>query len=509
MATDQAVLEMRDIEKSFAHNKVLNKVNFTLRRGEVHALMGGNGAGKSTLMKILSGVYHRDGGTIRIDDEDVELSNATSAREAGIAMIFQEFSLIPTLSVAQNIFLNGESKKGIFIRDRECVRRARQILHELGVDIDPRLPVSNFSVGQCQMIEIAKALSRSARILVMDEPTASLAEAETEALFALVDRLKKSGISIIYISHRMAEIFRICDRVTVMRDGGVRLTAPCSDVSMAELVETMLGSQQVEGFTWHDRGYRRSGPPLLSITGVSLPPRISDVSFEVGAGEIVGIAGLMGSGRTEIAEAIFGRRPVAAGEILIDGKPVQNQAQAIEAGIALVPEDRRRLGLVLDHSVSQNMLLPSLDRFTAGAFVNDRGASRMIRQMIESLNVKTESADRVARFLSGGNQQKIVLGKWLARKPRLLILDEPTIGVDIGAKSEIARIVREMAKEGVAIIVISSELEELLAVSDRLLVLHNGRIFQDVQRQNIGSEEELHHAIQGHTLGPVHASATT
>ncbi|WP_337183774.1 sugar ABC transporter ATP-binding protein [Shinella sp.] len=507
MPQDRAVLEMRAIEKSFAHNRVLDKVDFSLNRGEVHALMGGNGAGKSTLMKILSGVYEKDGGTIRIEGEAVAFADATDARRAGIAMIFQEFSLVPTLSVAQNIFLNGEPKTGIFIRDGEAVRRARRILDELGVDIDPRVSVGELSVGQCQMVEIAKALSRQARILVMDEPTASLSEAETEALFALVGRLKASGISIIYISHRMAEIFSVCDRVTVMRDGGVRLTAPCSEVSMAELVETMLGSDEVEGFTWHDRGYRRSGAPLLTLRGVSLPSRISDVSFEVGAGEIVGIAGLMGSGRTEIAEAIFGRRTLSAGEILIDGRPVTSQAQAIAAGIALVPEDRRRLGLVLEHSVGQNMLLPSLGLFTAGAFVNDRGAARMIRRMIEALNIKTESADKPARLLSGGNQQKIVLGKWLARRPRLLVLDEPTIGVDIGAKSEIARVVREMADEGVAVIIISSELEELLAVSDRLLVLHNGRIFQDVQRQDIGSEEELHHAIQGHRLGAAPAGA--
>ena len=507
MAHDQAVLEMRDIEKSFARNRVLNKVDFTLNRGEVHALMGGNGAGKSTLMKILSGVYHKDAGTIRIEGQPVEFADATAARRAGIAMIFQEFSLVPTLSVAQNIFLNGEPKSGIFIRDGEAVRQARRILDELGVDVDPRLPVSELSVGQCQMVEIAKALSRSARILVMDEPTASLSETETEALFALVGRLKASGISIIYISHRMAEIFQVCDRVTVMRDGGIRLTAPCSKVSMAELVETMLGSEQVEGFRWHDRGYRPSGPALLSLRGVSLPPRVSDVSFDIHPGEIVGIAGLMGSGRTEIAEAIFGRRAPAAGEILIDGKSVRSQRQAIAEGIALVPEDRRRLGLVLEHTVGENMLLPSLDLFSAGAFVNDRGASRMIRRMIESLNVKTQSADTLTRLLSGGNQQKIVLGKWLARKPRLLILDEPTIGVDIGAKSEIARIIRDMADEGVAILVISSELEELLAVADRLLVLHNGRIFQDVHRQDIGSEEELHHAIQGHRLGPALAGA--
>lgn len=501
MTSDQVVLEMREIQKSFAHIVVLNKVNFTLLRGEVHALMGGNGAGKSTLMKILAGIYPKDGGSIRIEGKDADISDAASAKSAGIAMIFQEFSLIPTLSVAQNIFLNGEAKRGIFIRDGESVRQTRRILDELGVDIDPRRLVSDLSVGQCQMVEIAKALSRSARILVMDEPTASLSESETEALFALVGRLKASGISIVYISHRMAEIFRICDRVTVMRDGGVKLTAPCDSVSMTKLVETMLGSEQVEGFKWHDRGYRRSGPPLLTLKSVRLPPRIGDVSFDVGAGEIVGIAGLMGSGRTEIAEAIFGRRPLAGGEILIDGKPIRSQQQAIDAGIALVPEDRRRLGLVLEHSVGQNMLLPSLDRFIRGTFVNDRGAARMISKMIDSLNVKTESADTLTRLLSGGNQQKIVLGKWLARKPRLLILDEPTIGVDIGAKSEIARIVRDMADQGVAIIIISSELEELLAISDRLLVLHNGRIFQDVQRQDIGSEEELHHAIQGHTLG--------
>ncbi|MFB2550000.1 sugar ABC transporter ATP-binding protein [Ensifer soli] len=495
------LLEMRNIEKSFATVPVLRKASFSLRRGEVHALMGGNGAGKSTLMKILTGVYTRDGGSILIDGVPVDITDATSARDAGIAMIFQEFSLIPTLSVAQNIFLKREFRRGsVFINDREAIRRARAILDELGVDIDPTTPVSELSVGYAQMVEIAKALSQNARILIMDEPTASLSESETASLFELVGRLRRSGISVIYISHRMAEIFALCDRVTVMRDGDIRFTRDCKDVTVAQLVESMLGATPATAFAWQDRGYEPAGKPLLTVRNLSLPPRVVDVSFDIHPGEIVGLAGLMGSGRTEIAEAIFGLR-AAGGVIEIDGRPVASQGAAIAAGIALVPEDRRRLGLVLDHSVRDNLVLPNLAQFTRAAFVQDRGALAMVTQMIARLAIKTDGPDKAARLLSGGNQQKIVLGKWLARDPRLLILDEPTIGVDIGAKAEIARTVRAMADQGVAVLVISSELEELLVMSDRLLILHNGKIFQQLQRKNIDSEEELHHAIQGHHLG--------
>jgi ribose transport system ATP-binding protein len=493
-------LEMADIRKSFGSVPVLKRVHFHLERGEVHALMGGNGAGKSTLMKILTGVYQKDSGTVLIEGQPVELHDTAAAERAGIAMIFQEFSLVPTLTVAQNIWLKREPRIAgtPFINNAEMVRRSRLILSELGVDIDPEMLVGNLSVGLMQIVEIAKALSKNARILVMDEPTSSLSEAETEALFDLVRKLKASGITIVYISHRMAEILTICDRVTVMRDGETVMTEACAGLTVQEIVEAMLGAGNAASFEWHDRGDRTDAEPILSVRNLRLATRINDVSFDIRPGEIVGLAGLMGSGRTEIAETIFGRRAPVSGKVTFDGAPVRSQADAIERGIALVPEDRRKMGLVLEHSVRDNILLPNLARFTRHFFVRDAAGLQTVNRTIRDLSIKTDGPDKLAQLLSGGNQQKIVLGKWLARTPRLLILDEPTIGVDIGAKSEIVDTVRRMADAGMAVLVISSELEELMAISDRILVLHGGRISQELNRRNVASEEELHHAIQGH-----------
>jgi len=495
-------LEMSDIRKSFGSIPVLRRVSFRLDRGEVHALMGGNGAGKSTLMKILTGVYNRDGGTVRIEGQDVDLHDAVSAERAGIAMIFQEFSLVPTLTVAQNIFLRREPRIGRtpFINNADMVRRSRAILEELGVDIDPEAPAGSLSVGYMQIVEIAKALSKNARILVMDEPTSSLSESETEALFHLVRKLKQSGISIVYISHRMAEILTICDRVTVMRDGETVMTEHCEGLTVDQIVDAMLGVGNAASFEWYDRGERSDAPVILEVKNLCLPPRVADVSFAIRAGEIVGLAGLMGSGRTEIAEAIFGRRVASGGTISFEGQLVGGQQDAIDRGIALVPEDRRKMGLVLDHSVRDNVLLPNLERFTRHLFVQDAEVLRTVESTIRNLSIKTDSPDKLARLLSGGNQQKIVIGKWLARGPKLLILDEPTIGVDIGAKSEIVATVRKMADAGMAVLLISSELEEIMAISDRILVLHNGRIAQEMNRRDVASEEELHHAIQGHRI---------
>lgn len=499
--TRPLILEMTDIRKSFGTIPVLKRVGFTLKKGEIHALMGGNGAGKSTLMKILTGVYTRDGGKVTIEGQSVDLHDPGAAERAGVAMIFQEFSLVPTLTVAQNIFLKREPRyPGTpFINGAEMVRCARLILEELGVDIDPDAPVSSLSVGYMQIVEIAKALSKKAKILVMDEPTSSLSESETSALFELVRRLRASGISIVYISHRMAEILTLCDRVTVMRDGETVMTADCADLSVARIVEAMLGAGNAKSFAWKDRHVPAHARPVLQVRHLRLAKRIEDVSFDIREGEIVGLAGLMGSGRTEIAETLFGRRRAVSGEVLFDGAPVTSQADAIARGMALVPEDRRKFGLVLDHSVRDNIILPNLHRFTRHLFVQDGAALQTVQDTIHHLAIKTDGPDQLARLLSGGNQQKIVIGKWLARAPRLLILDEPTIGVDIGAKSEIVETVRAMADKGMAVLVISSELEELMAISDRILVLHGGRIAQDMNRRDVATEEELHHAIQGHS----------
>ena len=488
---------MRDMRKSFAHIPVLKGVDFSLRKGEVHALMGGNGAGKSSLMKILTGVYLRDSGEVKINGKDYVFANPREAEVAGVAMIFQELSLVPTLTVAQNIFLNREPRSGAFINGAETVRRAREILTDLGEDIDPNARVENLSVGACQMVEIAKALSKNAQILVMDEPTSSLSQHETETLFQIVGRLKNNGISIIYISHRMAEIFAICDRVTVMRDGRMVLTEDCANVSMEKLIEAMLGQGTGKSMQWRERAINPAAEIVLDVDKITLPGDYEDISFSIRAGEIVGLAGLMGSGRTEVAQAIFGLAKPTSGEIRISGKPVRSTREAIAAGVALVPESRRLQGLVLDHSIRQNFQLPNLDMFKVGHFITDLSGSSAVQSMIERLKIKTDSADKEVVLLSGGNQQKVVLSKWLVREPKLLILDEPTVGVDIGAKSEIVEIVRSIADKGAAVLVISSEFEELLAMSDRLLVLRDGRVFDQLDRRAITSEEVLHHAVQG------------
>lgn len=491
------VLEMRDMEKSFVGIPVLKKVAFELRKGEVHALMGGNGAGKSTLMKILTGVYHRDAGEMLVNGAPHNFASPRDAEAAGIAMIFQELSLVPTLTVAQNIFLQREPRKSLLLNDAEAVRRSREILADLGEDIDPNARVENLSSGACQMVEIAKALSKNAQILVMDEPTSSLSEHETSALFRIVDRLKANGISIVYISHRMAEIFEICDRVTVMRDGKTVLADECANVSMERLIEAMLGKGTGNSFAWRERATSDDAATVLEVENISLGADYEDVSFQIKAGEIVGLAGLMGAGRTEIAQAIFGIRPPEKGAIKLNGKPIRSTEQAMDAGIALVPESRRLQGLVLDHSLRENFMLPSLNLFKKGQFITGRTGARMAEDFIKRLRIKTDNADKVVNLLSGGNQQKVVLAKWLVREPKLLILDEPTIGVDIGAKSDIVEIVRTLADKGTAVLVISSEFEELLAMSDRILVLHDGRLINELDRRNIASEEVLHHAVQG------------
>ena len=499
MPDDANILEMRGIEKAFSGIPVLRRADFSLRRGEVHALMGGNGAGKSTLMKILTGVYTKNGGTVSIEREVKDFATPRDAERAGIAMIFQEFSLVPTLSVAQNMFLKREPRVagGALINDAEAVRRARAVMQDLGVDVDVRTPVEQLSVGMCQMIEIAKALAKNARILVMDEPTSSLSDSETSTLFKIIKMLKASGISIVYISHRMAEIFAVCDRVTVMRDGESVLTDDCANLSMERLVDAMLGSAAGSSLEWHERGHQLGTVPALQVESLGLDGHFDDVSFSVFPGEIVGLAGLMGSGRTEIAESVFGLRRPQRGRVLMEGRQIASNRAAIDAGIGLVPENRRTQGLVLEHSLRDNVMLPNLGRFTKGLFVSDAEGTRTSLDVIRSLKIKTDGPGKIARLLSGGNQQKIVLAKWLARRPKLLILDEPTIGVDIGAKSDIVEIVRRLAAEGAAILVISSELEELLAMSDRLLVIHDGQLINELDRRAIDSEEVLHHAVQG------------
>jgi ribose transport system ATP-binding protein len=491
---------LRGIRKSFDGVPVLLGVDFEIGRGEVHALVGGNGAGKSTLMKILQGVYTKDAGEIFVAGAPVALSSVDDARAAGIGMVFQEFSLVPTLTVAQNLFLTAETRNRIgLISDRDSRDGARRIFADLQVDVDVDAQVSDLSTAYWQLTEIAKALAQNAQVLILDEPTASLARNEVDALFALIGRLRDKGISIVYISHRMDEIYRIADRITILRDGRSLLTRPLDEVTPAEIVEGIVGRQDDGELSYQERASSSGGQVLLEVIEVYSGDRVRGVSFELRAGEILGIAGLMGSGRSELARCLFGIDRIDSGELRMRGRriEVRNPRDAQRAGIALIPEDRREQGLVLDHSVADNLLLPVLDTIRRGPFLDTRSGRRISRTLIERFAIKAGNADQPMRRLSGGNQQKVVIAKWLGTRPEVLIMDEPTAGVDIGTKSEIVAMIRRLADAGGAVIVISSEFPELLAVSDRVLVLRNGAVADELARAAIPDEESLQLAVQG------------
>jgi ribose transport system ATP-binding protein len=492
-------VEMRGISKAFDSNVVLTGVDFEVAPGEVHALAGGNGAGKSTLMKILQGVYTKDDGTIRINGREVTFSSIHDAKAAGIGMVFQEFSLVPSLTVAQNIFLTTEPLgRGIFIRDGEARDKAREVFRQLEVDVDPGARVGDLGTAYWQLTEIAKAMAQDARVLIMDEPSASLARHEAEQLFELVARLKAQGISIIYISHRMEEVYRIADRITILRDGRNLLTQRLTDVTPEQIVEGIVG-QQIEGMAYQERSSSAEREVLLEASGLTAGSRVQNVSFTLHRGEIIGLAGLMGSGRTELARCLFGIDKLDSGEVRVRGERVDlsDPRQAIKAGLALIPEDRRAQGLVLDHSVRDNLLLPLLKKIERGLLLDDGAGKTLATSLIERFAVKVANPGRPVRLLSGGNQQKVVIAKWLGTDPDVLIMDEPTAGVDIGTKTEILTMIRNLAEEGKAVIVISSEYAEMLAVSDRVLILRDGTIQQELARKDIADEESLQHAVQG------------
>ena len=493
-------VEMTDITKAFNSVPVLREVNFELMVGEVHALAGENGAGKSTLMKILQGVYQRDSGEVKVLGEVVSLTDTFAARAAGIGMVFQEFSLIPTLTVWQNIFLTAEplGKFGL-INDALAREKAQAIFEDMGVAVDVTALLEHLPTALWQLTEIAKALAQNARVLIMDEPTASLAKHETNALFELIERLKARGISIIYISHRMDEVYRVADRITVLRDGQNALTAKLDDVTPAQIVAAIVGREMSGNLTYEDRSARISKDAVLRVTGLGSGRRLSNISFDLHRGEILGLAGLMGSGRTELVNTLFGIDRAHAGSVEIDGKNVsiRNPGHAISLGLALIPEDRRAQGLVLEHSVQENLTLPLLDGLKGGLLLSTQKIVERAREIIATFSIKVADQRMPVAKLSGGNQQKVVIGKWLGTDPSILMMDEPTAGVDIGTKQEILAMVREIADDGKAVILISSELPELLSVSDRILVLRDGEVVRNFLRADIPSEEFLQLAVQG------------
>jgi ribose transport system ATP-binding protein len=498
-AGPEVVLAARGITKSFDGVRVLHGVDFDLRRGEVHGLIGQNGAGKSTLVKILSGAYEADDGVIEI--EGMESTSAASGVDPrAIAMVFQEFSLVPTMTVAQNVVLGREPRgRTGLIDDAESARIATTALAQLGSSIDPRRLVADLSVGSRQLVEIAKAISREARILILDEPTASLAIGEIRILTEAIEQLTANGISVIYISHHLDEVVEICDRVTVIRDGRVTLSTASGETSMSQIIEAILGRSLESALTWQPHEVDRSATPLFRVSGLS-NDRLEGISFDLHRSEILGIAGLLGSGRTELLRALVAIDPISTGDIEVDGRStrIRSPRDAIRHGIALVPEDRMRAGLVADHSVRQNILMAAWDRYSTAGFIRDGEASSAAADLVRELGIRTTGLGQAVRRLSGGNQQKVVVAKNLSVAPTILLLDDPTVGIDIGSKREILMQVRDLASSGCGVLLISSELEELSGLADRVLVMRRGRIARIFDRSagDDLSVDALSHAIQ-------------
>jgi len=469
-------IEMRGINKSFGSNQVLKDAGFVLKDGEVHALMGENGAGKSTLMKILTGVYTKDAGTIYVDGQEVSYKNPQEAEKAGIVFIYQELNVLFDLTVEENLFMGKEITKKFGICDKKAMReKAQEIMDRMGVKIPVNAVMSDLSVGQQQMVEICKALMVDAKVIIMDEPTAALTQSETEALFEVMNSLREKGVSIVYISHRMEEIFELCDRITILRDGSYIGTEYIKDITMDDVVQMMIGREIGERFPKRDCPI---GEEVLRVEGLTHEKLFRDVSFSVRAGEVLGVSGLMGAGRTEIMQAIFGNLPVVSGKLFIEGKEVsiKNPRQAIAAGIGFITEDRKTEGLLLEKSIAENIELANLGKVSDNNVLSKKKGAELVKRGIEEFRIKCFGPEHECGNLSGGNQQKVVLAKWIYTDPKILILDEPTRGVDIGAKKEIYNVINELAAKGVAVIMVSSELPEVLGMSDRIMVVHEGHV---------------------------------
>jgi ribose transport system ATP-binding protein len=479
---DDTILHLRGITKTFPGVKALDDVDLDVRRGEVHALLGENGAGKSTLMKVLAGSYAPDSGEIMLDGRIVAPRTPLDAKRMGILLVHQELSLVPGLSVAENIFLGSLPSRGPNVHWAKLRADAAAILKRLESSVSPRDEVGQLSIANQQMVEIARALAFDPRIVVFDEPTSSLTEQEKRILFKNIRRLQEQHVAIIYISHRMDEIFELSDRITVLRDGRQRGTVFTDETDEAEVTRLMIGRDLDEGQAYKPPTI---GEEVLVADGVTVPGVFSDVSLRVHAGEVVGLYGLIGAGRSELAETIFGLRRPSAGSVRVFGqaRSLRSPAEAVEAGIALVPEDRKVQGLVLGMGVKDNLTLPQIDSLTWNGFVVAAKERELYVTHKNQLDIKTPGPQQPAENLSGGNQQKIVIAKWLANTPRLLILDEPTRGIDVGSKSEIHRLIRDLADQGIAIIVISSEMPEILGVSDRILTMYEGRITAELSKE--------------------------
>jgi len=489
------LLEMRGITKRFPGVTALDGVDFELEKGEVHVILGENGAGKSTLIKMLSGAYHPDEGEILLDGQRVDISSAAVAQSKGISTIYQEFNLVPQLTVAENIFLGRQPRRFGIVDRRKMRDEAHELLERIKVRVDPDAPVSTLGVAQRQMVEIAKALSLDARILIMDEPTASLSGQEVDRLFEIVRGLKEEEVGVIFISHHLEEVTEIGDRVTVLRDGKMVGQVPAT-TDHQELVRMMVGRSIEDQFP---RRRPEVGEVLLEVTELLREGVLEDISFQVRAGEVVGIAGIVGAGRTELARAIFGADPLDSGEVWVEGRRMErfDPREAKHRGIGFITEDRQGQGIVPPLSVAENLALASLGRYTSAGFVNRKEQRSRAQKMIEELQIRTPSPEQEIRYLSGGNQQKVVIGKWLLADSKVLIMDEPTRGIDVGAKVEIYELMNELTEEGAGILMISSDLPEVLGMSDRILVMAGGRITGELSREEASQEKVMTLATQG------------
>ena len=489
----ETILQMQGIQKYFSGVHALRGVNFELKAGEVHALMGENGAGKSTLIKVLCGIHKKDGGSVTYFGEDVSFNNIAESQDAGISVVHQELNMMPHLTVAQNMFIGREPKKGIMIDDKKMIADSEAMFRKIGVKIDPTINLGELTVGKQQMVEIAKAVSRDCKLLVLDEPTAALTQPEVEELFKIMRDLKEKGIGMIYISHRMDEINRISDRVTVMRDGEYVGTVNTADVTKDDIVKMMVG-RVIMGDKKEASTVPADAPVVLEVKNLNAGKEVKNVSFKLRRGEILGFAGLMGAGRTEVARALYGADPKQTGEIYINGKKIdiKTPAQAVKNGICYLSEDRKRYGLMLAKSVSENSAIASMDKFIHAGWINDKEMAKVAAETNALLRTKTPSMEQLLKNLSGGNQQKVIIARWLIKDCDIFIFDEPTRGIDVGAKSEIYHLMEELVAQGKSIIMISSELPEVLGMSDRVLVMCEGRKTGELDIAEANQENIMH-----------------
>lgn len=490
------VVRMENINKSFPGVKALDKAKLSLRPGKVMCLLGENGAGKSTLMKILCGVYTKDGGMMEVDGKEIDFFTPQTAKDAGIAIVHQELNMCNDLTVAENIFLGNEMLKGSkTLNTREMRKETKRILGELNIDISPDEVVSNLSVSKQQMVEIARAISFNSKILIMDEPTSALSDKEIEELFRIIRLLRDQGVAIVYISHRLAELAEIVDEVTIMRDGKFIETCLFSDITLDEIIQKMVGREITEQFP---RFEMPRGEKIFEAKNINAG-MVKDVSFSLYAGEIVAIAGLMGAGRTELTRAIFGADPKESGQFFLDGEEIfiKNSEDAIRQGLVLAPEDRRKDGLCVDLSVENNISLPNMDILCSNlGVINRKKEKEMSEATVKNLSIKLPTLDVNAATLSGGNQQKVVVGKWLARDSRVIMFDEPTRGIDVGTKVDIYNLMNELKKQGIAVLFVSSELPEVIGVSDRVLIMCDGRITGELNHDEATQDVIMQYATQ-------------